>query len=161
MPQREIRDDVLGTLRFDQYWTRPIEVTMLGRQWPASLLVRGELEQAIDDEQRQAFRFFGENHVAMLADGERALLEYYQAVAPEYRASLGTEEGGRILPMVSEPQELAAMLTLSHVILPWSFSAGERVVGLLFECKWEPEHGLGLKDVNERVVDVGFQDLVL
>jgi hypothetical protein len=32
---------------------------------------------------------------------------------------------------------------------------------MLFECTWEEEHGLAVKFENEKVVEVGYQDIVL
>jgi hypothetical protein len=33
--------------------------------------------------------------------------------------------------------------------------------GLLLNCTWEEEHGVGIKFVNGKVTQVGFQDIVL
>ncbi|WP_425557580.1 DUF6985 domain-containing protein [Herbaspirillum huttiense] len=35
------------------------------------------------------------------------------------------------------------------------------MVGVLFQCTWEPELGLAVKFVNEEVEEVGTQDIVL
>ena len=37
----------------------------------------------------------------------------------------------------------------------------DREIILLFTCKWNYEHGLGVKIVNEKIVKVGIQEEVL
>jgi len=34
------------------------------------------------------------------------------------------------------------------------------VIGILAECSWEEEHGFGVKIMDGRVTEIGFQDLV-
>ena len=34
-------------------------------------------------------------------------------------------------------------------------------IGLLMECAWEEEHGLGVKIVDGTIKEMGFQDIVL
>ncbi|WP_407665834.1 DUF6985 domain-containing protein [Mycolicibacterium aubagnense] len=35
------------------------------------------------------------------------------------------------------------------------------MIGLLFDCTWEPELGVAVKFVDETVAEVGPQDIVL
>lgn len=37
----------------------------------------------------------------------------------------------------------------------------DRVIGLIFDCKWDLENGIGIKVKNEEVIDIGTQDIVL
>jgi hypothetical protein len=89
----------------------------------------------------------------------KAIYDYYQVVAPEYRTRFG-QEFAHLAPEVNDIAELRKILTPEAVFIPDIFPENEEI-GLLFECTWEPEHGLGVKIEHGRVVEVGFQDVCL
>lgn len=41
------------------------------------------------------------------------------------------------------------------------FEKGERRVGLIFECTWNAEDGVGVSLINENIDEVGYQDIAI
>lgn len=37
----------------------------------------------------------------------------------------------------------------------------ERDIGITFDCTWDIENGLGIRLLNERVTEVGYQDVAI
>lgn len=58
-----------------------------------------------------------------------------------------------------ENQERILAIKLQQLCIPEIEE--DREIILLFTCKWNYEHGLGVKIVNEKIVKVGIQEEVL
>ncbi len=157
----QINDDVLGTMTYRHGWTRDYEVLAFGENVGVRLTVPCGKGSDIEDAQRQAFVAFDKQKDALVKVAEKALLKYYEEVGPEYRERLGSEFADKMAPSISDLAQLKPLVQLNQVIAQRSFSSGDRVIGLLFSCSWEPELGAAVKFVNEEVEEVGTQDIVL
>ncbi len=69
------------------------------------------------------------------------------------------ESGSRGSPQ--DDSQLANRMALTGIVV--SYMDGQEwcnYIGLLAECPWSPEHGIGIKIVNGQVVEIGYQDIV-
>lgn len=155
-----MKHNILGNIEHDEFWTRKYETIFLGNIVKGELTIRGEIDEEIEKLQIEAFEQFSLNEKEIILNVEEKIFEYYCDIVEEYRDRLG-ESADQYAPIIKEKQELENLLEFEAVYIPYSFNEDERVVGLLFESKWEPEHGLGVKIVNEEIVELGFQDIVL
>ena len=93
---------------------------------------------------------------------ENAIFAYYRENLPDLRARFGPQFADLWAPEIVCAEHLSRLLTPSEVIIQESFGEPpERVVGLLFDCTWEPSLGLAVKFVDEHLNGVGTQDIVL
>lgn len=53
------------------------------------------------------------------------------------------------------------MVSIEQIFIPVNTKPDMREIGFLGECSWEPEHGLGIRFINEIITEVGFQDILL
>jgi len=67
----------------------------------------------------------------------------------------------KIAPKISSIEELGEIVTPTSLLIRYDFEDGVRRVGILCDCTWEPEHGLGISIEDEKVVEIGLQDIVL
>ena len=69
----------------------------------------------------------------------------------------------KIAPKISSIEELGLgeIVTPTSLLIRYDFEDGVRRVGILCDCTWEPEHGLGISIEDEKVVEIGLQDIVL
>lgn len=98
----------------------------------------------------------------MCKAAEDAIFTYYRENLPGLRARFGPEYSDQSAPEIASADGLSCLVTPSEVVIQESFGAPiERIVGLLFDCSWEPGLGLAAKFVDERLCGVGTQDIVL
>jgi hypothetical protein len=156
---KTIRDDVVGELNYTDFWERTEEIDLFGRRYSVTIIFAGEADAGLGESQRQAFAAFQRDRVGCLRRAEVALLEHYRRIHPDVSSQLG-ESADALAPAVSTAQDLARVLTPTEISFPPA-DGGRRVVGLLLDCTWDPELGVGVKLVDEEVKQVGTQDLVL
>lgn len=85
------------------------------------------------------------------------IFEYYQEELPELRSQFG-DSADEMAPNIDNIDQLKSLIMPTGICIG-ELEASEEAVGLLFECSWEPEHGLGVLINNWNVEDVGHQDL--
>ena len=157
---RQVDDPVFGKLDFDNDWCRPFVIKFFGREQRCKLIVHGDESDEIELGQRQSFAEFDRAKHNLMETVPQAILSYYMTILPELRARYG-ESADVEAPTVVDPEQLEGTLNLKAVYVPYSFDRGKRVVSLLIDCSWMPEHGLAVRFVNEEVVEVGPQDIAL
>ena len=84
---------------------------------------------------------------------EAILVEYIQ-LRPRYRRFL-REQADFLMPELRQPSELRALIGLSSVIVSPSHRDDLPVVGFMFGCTWDEEHGLGSLMHGTAVLGVG------
>jgi hypothetical protein len=93
---------------------------------------------------------------------ENAIFAYYRENLPDLRSRFGPQLADQWAPEITSSEDLSRLVTPSEVIIQEAFEKPpERIVGLLFDCTWEPSLGLAVKFVGERLNGVGTQDIVL
>jgi hypothetical protein len=155
-----IKDEAFGELRFEHLWVRDYRLQLFGREHPVRLLVEGEEGVPVEQAQREAYLRFEKRKDQLLKQAEDALFAHYQEVAPEYRAQFG-RRADELAPDLRDKQELARLVQPKEIIFQESYEPDQRVVGILFDCSWQPELGVAVKFVNEEVDEVGPQDIVI
>jgi len=155
-----IKDEAFGELRFEHLWVRDYRLQLFGREYPVRLLVEGDEGIPVEQAQREAYLRFEKRKDQLLKQAEDALFAHYQEVAPECRARFGSS-ADELAPVLGDTQALARLVRPKEIIFQESYKPDQRVVGLLFDCSWEPELGLAVKFVNEAVDEVGPQDIVI
>ncbi|KQN40496.1 hypothetical protein ASG37_01455 [Sphingomonas sp. Leaf407] len=112
--------------------------------------------------QREAYAAFKQHKAKMCKAAEDAIFSQYRKNLPDLRARFGGQFADQWSPEMASAEDLTRVLTPSELIIQESFgSPSERVVGLLFDCVWEPSLGFAAKFVDERLCGVGTQDIVL
>ena len=102
-----------------------------------------------------------ENELVMVTEAGFAPYEYYQNVCLDYRDRLGNEFKDKLAPIVSNQDRLNNLVDPKQILFPMTFGSDIREFGILCECTWEEEHGLAIKYQDEKVVEVGYQDIII
>ena len=97
--------------------------------------------------QIEAFQQFMDNRALVLSKIEEQLTEYYDRARVE--SSLDQETVADLFPSINSPSELGSMVDLRGIIFSYYDGDWSSYVGILAECDWEEEHGLGIKVVKE------------
>lgn len=86
-----------------------------------------------------------------------SILAYYQDCWVDLKAQFG-ENFAHLVPSVENASQLKELLTSVGIYIG-ELEPQEEAIGLLFECSWEPEHGLGVLINNWEVKEVSHQDI--
>lgn len=112
------------------------------------------------DRQIEAFCRFSLNRRAFFEALEGRLFKYYNDARTASALDKDTIE--RLFPPLDDQRQLKSLIDPTGLLV--SYYDGEAwcdFIGILMECSWEREHGLGIKVVDEQVSEIGFQDIVL
>jgi len=160
MSVESIRDEVVGELTFRDGWERQDSIRLFDKVHDITVVFEGEPGERIDDSQRKAYSAFDSDRDVCFRRAEQALLEYYQGISAEVRMRLG-ETADQLAPLVAVVADLSSIMTPTHVSFPLDFPDDGRVMGLILDCTWDPGRGVGVRLVDERVREVGTQDVIL
>lgn len=156
-----LKDDAIGEFSYFYGWVRDYTIKLFGESINVQLVIPCDEGDDIEDVQRAAFLAFDSNKDAYVQQAERAIFDHYMAVCDDYRARLGVEFADKLAPVIAEMNQIKELIKATQVVIQQSFKSGDRVVGLMFTCSWEPELGLAVKFMNEHIDEVGPQDIVL
>lgn len=152
--------DIFGEIKYDYLWTRSYEFRIFDETFVGMLNIAGDEDEGIEQIQVDAFKKFELCKDKLSKKVEKALFDYYQSIASEYRDNFG-KMADEFAPLITDVSKIKSLVKFEAVNLPYSFVENERVIGILFKSKWEREHGVAVKIINEEIVEVGFQDIVL
>lgn len=155
-------DAVLGEITFTAGtgWEGTYTYPFLGREVKVPLVLGGwEESDPVEPQQRDAVERFNSRKAELCAAAEDAIYNNYRERLPDLRAQFG-DSADEYMPIVGDKEGIARLVTPTGVFVQLAFSE-DRVIGLLYDCTWEPELGLAVKIVDESVEEVGPQDIVL
>ncbi len=158
---KKLKDSILGDLSYEYGWTRPYSCIFLGKKVSVNLAISCDEGDEIEYSQREAFLRFDEKVDLFLAQAEGAIFDYYQNNCEECRARFGAEFADELAPIIHSQSQLDTIVLPTEIIIKQSFGSNKRIVGLLYDCSWEPSLGLAVKFVDECLEEVGIQDIVL
>lgn len=98
----------------------------------------------ITDNQRETFIHFEDNKENVLKDVEQTLIKYCR----EY---IGIVETDRI----------ESLIILKYIKIMHTENGEDRKIGFIFDTLFDSELGVGILVSNEKVIEVGVQDIVL
>lgn len=161
MPASVMTHPILGELDYEFGWRRDYEYRLFGITFPITLVVPGDEGDAIEPAQVEAFLGFERMKDRSPDLVLSAIFDHYLSIVDERRAMAGAELADEIAPLVTERHQLVSLVKPTELVIQETFGSNERVVGLLFDCRWAPSLGLAVRFVNETIEEVGPQDIVL
>lgn len=156
-----MKDALFGEVEQEYGWTGKCSWSIFGREVVTRLDIPFHEPDEVEKYQRDAFAAFEQRKGLFGELAEEAIFRYYRKILPEYRERFG-QFADEWAPEVKTLGELASLVTPEGVIVQQSFrDPPERIIGLLFQCTWDTSLGLAVKFIDERLSEVGTQDIVL
>lgn len=156
------RDEVFGEVVYEDLWIGITDIIMYGKSRNINLSIYGEENEEFTFNQKDAFTQFRANMSTIIKEAECAIFKYYLENFENDRAMQSDhEELETIAPPISSIEELRKLVSPTNLLIRYDFEDGIRRVGILCDCAWEPKHGVGVSIENEKVIEIGFQDIVL
>lgn len=147
-------DPIFGELAFDFAWTGEKTVKFCGQDYDIALVVYGDETGGFEDGQYDAYRAFLEKWDTLQPELLEAILRYYS----QRREELGGDDD---YPEIKDTETLLGSIRLVGVVVPYADTFGGRSMGVTFDCDWDEENGIGIALSDEKVVEVGGQDVVM
>ncbi|WP_376740936.1 DUF6985 domain-containing protein [Listeria booriae] len=156
-----MNDDLFGEIEFDMYWSGKTSITMFGKKREVILSIDGEEDANFSPIQRKAYTNFMSNMDEIMDAVELDIFEYYEDNYEEYRDMAGEVEADKIAPEISTIEELGNLIIPTQLIVRRVRKNGVRRIGLVCDCTWDTDNGVGVRIENEKAEEVDYQDIVL
>ncbi len=154
----KINDAVFGELEYDFVWSKDTSINFLGNEVEIALIVKGDEEGKFDEEQYVAYTSLMQNWEQLQQSFLQSILDYYK----QERQELGYDiEVNEKYPLVETTNEILEMISLDGIVVPYAGIFDGRDIGITFNCTWDTENGLGIRLLNEKVTEVGYQDVAI
>ncbi|MBC2319215.1 DUF6985 domain-containing protein [Listeria booriae] len=158
---KKINDDLFGEIEFDMYWSGKTSITMFGKKCAVILSIDGEEDANFSPIKRETYTNFMSNMDEIMDAVELGIFEYYEDNYEEYRDMAGEVEADKIAPEISTIEELGNLVIPTQLIVRRVRKNGVRRIGLVCDCTWDIDNGVGVRIENEKVEEVDNQDIVL
>lgn len=151
-------DSVFGELEYNYIWSKDTTINFLGKETMIALIVKGDEDGKFDEEQYIAYKSLMEKWDELQESFLQPILDYYK----QTRYELGYDiEFNENYPLIETIDKLLENIKLVGIIIPYAGSFEGRDIGITFDCTWDEENGLGIRVVNEKVIEVGYQDVAI
>ncbi|MBF0705399.1 DUF2004 domain-containing protein [Alkalihalobacillus hwajinpoensis] len=153
-----IKDAIFGELEYEFGWSRVMTIDFFGNEIEIDLMIDGEEDGQFDEGQYIAYQLVMKHWNDLQQDFLNSVLTYYT----QKRSELGFDtELNENYPVVETTDQILKMISLDGIVVPYEDIFEERHIGVLFNCTWDTENGLGLRLLNEKVTEVGYQDVAI
>ena len=151
-----MKDSVFGELIFKYGWRKKEILSLFNLEKEVILVVSGSEEDKILETQRQAFLDLKKEQLKK--DIEKAIYEYYLSICEEYR-EMWEDEADEHAPLIKNISEMGKLINPIEIVV--QRVNGIREVGIVFECSWDIDSGVGVRIENEKIIEVGEQYVAL
>lgn len=152
----KVIDKIFGELEYDDVWERDIELDFMEDNCDAVLQVMGEEDAIFDEGQYQTYQELMKKWDTFQSEIMESIYKYYRKQKDSYGY---TEEDG--YPDEDSAEELAYTLSLQTIVVFGTIDDNIRRMGILFGCSWDEEYGVGVMLEDEKIVEVGTQNIVM
>ncbi|MCT4509937.1 MAG: DUF2004 domain-containing protein [Tepidibacter sp.] len=153
-----INDAVFGELEYDYGWTKNTTIEFCRKSYDIALIVDGEEDGIFDKEQYEAYNSLVKNWEQLQQNLLQSILEYYK----KERHELGYDiEFNVNYPLIEKIDKLLEMINLVGITIPYGICFEGRDIGIIFDCTWDIENGLGIRLIDENIIEVGYQDVAI
>ena len=89
------------------------------------------------------------------------LLNHYATIREKAQEYYSHEVFSEKFPIINNPYQLTKNLEIKSIILGYYGEKWCSYIGLVIDCSWDTEMGVGVKIVENNIVEIGEQDIVI
>lgn len=153
-----INDPIFGELEYDYGWAKDITIHFFGKETEIDLMVDGEEDGKFEEDQYVAYTSLMQNWELVQKNFLQSILDYYKQERQELGYDIEINEN---YPLVETIDKILEMIRLDGIVVPYAGIFDGRDIGITFNCTWDTENGLGIRLLNEKVTEVGYQDVAI
>ncbi|MGG3928207.1 DUF2004 domain-containing protein [Metabacillus fastidiosus] len=153
-----IDDPVFGEIEYTYGWCKDITVKFFEKDTEIVLIIAGEIDEKFSEGQHESYISLMQNWKDLHQSFLQSILDYYT----QKRHELGYDiEFNENYPLIETKDQLLEHITLVGIMVSYEDIYEGRDIGISFDCTWDEENGLGLRLINEKVIEVGYQDVAI
>ncbi|MED1798059.1 DUF6985 domain-containing protein [Brevibacillus porteri] len=149
-------DPIFGELDYDYIWSKDTNINFFGKEVEIALIIKGDEDGEFEEDQYKAYQSLMENWDELHPSFLQPILEYYKEKRHELGYDIAIDEN---YPLVETTDKILEMISLDSIVVPYAGIYEGRDMGVLFKCTWDVENGVGLRLLDEKVTEVGYQDV--
>lgn len=153
-----INDPIFGELVYEYGWAKDTIIRFFGKETEISLMIDGEEDGEFDEEQYMAYQALMQNWEDLQPSLLQKILDYYKQNRHELGYDIRLNEN---YPLIETSDQILEMISLDGIVVPYADIFEGRDIGITFNCTWDIENGLGLRLLNEKIIEVGYQDVAI
>jgi hypothetical protein len=146
-----LRDPFFGEMNDDYGWRKKQVFEIWGNNFELEVVASAFDEQEITPAQQDSYIWFTGQESTIF---DKALDEIVHYAQQNIDDLLNIDD--EISPDKIKGNLIKNLVTPTSVIF-----RRDDVIGILFNCAWEPEHGIAIKIKDKKVTEVGLQDIIL
>ena len=132
-------------------------ITFIGNVTEIDLMIDGEEDEMFDEGAVCSVSIINKNWEEVQISLLQSILDYYKQRRCELGYDIGVQEN---YPLVETTDQILEMIGLEGIVVPYADITEGREVGITFNCTWDIENGVGVRLLNEKVMEVGYQDII-
>ena len=158
----KLNHQIFGNIEFNNGSTRPISITMFGKQHVLEINIDADKDAEFEINQEKAYTFFQEHLDEIVTGVNSAILSYYNREISDIVSSFtNLAEKQSFLNKTGDEQQIYSMLQPKQIMFPLTFDESVEEFGFLCDCDWDKENGIGIKFTNGLLSEIGYQDILL
>ena len=148
-------DKVFGEMEYEYGWNGKVQLDCFGKEQIVDLIVSGEIDDAFINWQYDSFNYFIINWNLIQEDVKSKVYKYYC----QLRTELGYDDDNIEYPPLKNVDDIIEHIEIDAIVIPVVGVYEERCINIALSCTWDEENGVGVRVLNEAVVEVGYQDI--
>ncbi|MDL2432340.1 hypothetical protein PAN94_03805 [Streptococcus sp. SC1] len=158
----KLNHQIFGNIDFNNGWTRPISITIFGKEHVLEINIDAEEDAEFEVNQEKAYTFFQEHLDEIVTEVNSAILSYYNREISNIVSSFtNLAEKQSFLNKIRDDQQIYSLLQPKQIMFPLTFDESVEEFGFLCDCDWDKENGIGIKFTNGLLSEIGYQDILL
>ena len=158
----KLNHQIFGNIEFNNGWTRPISITIFGKQYVLEINIDADEDAEFEINQEKAYTFFQEHLDEIVTEANSAILSYYNREISNIVSSFtNLAEKQSFLNKIGDEQQIYSLLQPKQIMFPLTFDESVEEFGFLCDCDWDKENGIGIKFTNGLLSEIGYQDILL
>jgi len=153
-----INNAVFGDIEFEYVWSKEEKILFNENEVDIILLIAGDESGEFEEGQYEAYRILKTKWIHIQDEILENILVYYRSRREELGYDIEINEN---YPEIMSIEELLEHIIIVGINIPYEELYGGRSVGISFDCSWDDENGVGIRLSDEKVIEVGFQDIAL
>ncbi|MEZ7647054.1 DUF6985 domain-containing protein [Streptococcus constellatus] len=158
----EIDHEIFGKIKFNYGWTKDISLNIFNKQYVLEINIDADEDAEFEINQEKAYISFNEHLDEIVKEIDSAIILYYNNEIPDIISGYtNINEKKYFLDIIGDKDKIYSLLQPKQIMFPLTFDENVEEFGLLCDCDWDKENGLGIKFINGTLSEIGYQDILL